>query len=297
MKLAAVAAAFLSAAFLASIAGAVELSLAYTANSSGKLYECGCPGDPYGGLAERVALVKKIRAKEEPLLLLDAGNMVSLFGDFEARAGCVMNLMNLMGYAAAGVGRQELFHNTGKALAMSGKAKFPFLSATIARASDRKPAFQRYALVKSGKATVGITAVSDSAGSFIPEVNRAFDYVVLPWERELKSVLNELKGKADFIVVLSQMDRPDNEKLLKSFPGVDVVIQSYGNREFKQPVRISNGYLVMPGDRGQFVGVMRLEKTDGGKLLLKKSELTPVLDIPQDGKAMDVIREYLRKRK
>lgn len=297
MKLPVFAAAFLSAAFLAASSGALELSVVYTANSSGKLSECGCPGDPYGGMAERVTLVKKLRVKEGPFLLLDAGNTVSLFGDFDARAECVMRLMTLMGYGASGVGRQELFHNTGKALAMSGKARFPLISTTIARASDRKPAFPRYALVKSGKATVGITSVSDSVSSYIPEINRAFDYFVLPWERELRSVLDEMKGKADFIVVLSQMDRPANETLLKSFPGVDLVVQSFGNRELKQPVRVSNGYLVMPGDRGQFVGVIRLEKAGGGKLLLKKSELVPVLDIPQDKKAMDMVREYYRKRK
>ena len=297
MRFATVFAALLFVASLAASSGALELTVAYTANSSGKLTECGCPGDPYGGLAERVTLMKKLRATEGPFILLDAGNMVSLFGDFDARAACVMRLMNSMGYDAAGVGRQELFHNTGKAFTMCDSAKFPFISATFARLSDGKPAFKRYALVKSGKVTVGVTSLTDSINGYIPEINRAFDYSILPWERELRSVLEEMKGKADFVVVLSQMDRPGNETLLKMFPSVDLVIQGNGNKELKQPVQLSGGYLVMPGDRGQFVGMIRLERAKGGKLLLKKAELTPVLDIPQDKKAMDMVREYYRKRK
>lgn len=285
------------ATFPAARSQAEQLTVVYTANSSGKLTECGCPGDPYGGLAERVTLIKKLRAKEGRFLLVDAGNMVSLFGDFEARAECVMHLMNSMGYDATGVGRLELFRNTGNALDMSGKAKFPFLSATIARLSDGKQVFQRYALLKTGKTTVGITCISDSASSYIPELNRKFDYVILPWERELKSVLDEMKGKADFIVVLSHMDRPGNEALLKNFPLVDLVVQGNGDHELKQPVKISGGYLVMPGDRGHFVGVVRFDKSGGGRAVLKKSELMPVLDIPQDDKAMETVKAYYRKRK
>ncbi|MHB9029266.1 MAG: bifunctional UDP-sugar hydrolase/5'-nucleotidase [Candidatus Latescibacterota bacterium] len=277
-------------------AAGVELTVIYTANSSGKLNACSCPGDPYGGLAERVTLLKKLRAGEKQVLLLDAGNMVSLFGDFDDRAACVMRLMNLMGYAAAGVGRQELFNNTRGAVAMSKVAKFPFLAASIKRGSDAKPVFRPFTMAKMGKTTVGIIGMADSS-CYFPEINREFDYTVVPFEKALPPLLKELEGKTDFIVVLSQMEVAKSEQLLRLFPSVDLVIQGYGNRELETPKRISRGFLVAPGDRGQFVGVIRLEKTPGGSAGLKKSELVPVLEIEEDRKAMDIIRNYYRKRK
>ena len=280
----------------AHLAAGEELTVVYTSGSSGKLNACSCPGDPYGGLAERVTLLKQFRQKEKNALLLDGGNMVSLFGDFDDRAACVMRLMNLMGYAAAGVGRQELFNNIRGALTMSRVAKFPFLSASIERNGESKPVFQPCVIVKIGRISVGITSVADSS-CYFPEINRNFDYQPLPWETALSSVLKEMEGKTDFIIVLSQMENSSSEDLLRRFPSVDLLIQGFSNRELKEPKRISRGFFVAPGDRGQFVGVIRMEKTPGGALGLKKSELIPVLDIKEDKKAMDIIKEYYRKRK
>lgn len=285
-----------SASFACVSADAKHLTVVYTANTSGKLTACGCPHDPYGGLAERATLIEELRAKEGPLLLLDAGNMVSLFGDFDLRAKYVMRLMNLIGYDAAGVGRLEMFKNTAKALAIDDIAKFPLISATIARNTGHTPLFQRFLLKKTGAVTVGITSVTDTT-CYIPDINRTYDFSILPWEHELRDVLAEMEGKADFIVVLSQMSRQDNAKLLESFPSVDLVIQGLGNAHFEQPIPVSGGYLVAPGDRGQFVGIVRFEKTGGGPLILRKSELSPVLDIAQDHDAMKIVREYYRKRK
>jgi 2',3'-cyclic-nucleotide 2'-phosphodiesterase (5'-nucleotidase family) len=120
---------------------------------------------------------------------------------------------------------------------------------------------------------------------------------VVPIEKTLPPLLRELEGKTDFIIVLSQMEGAKSEELLRRFPAVDLVIQGFGNRELEQPKRISRGFFVAPGDRGQFVGVIRLEKTPGGALELRKSELVPVLEIEEDGKAMDIIKNYYRKRK
>ena len=138
--------------------GADRLTIAYTANTSGKLTECGCPSDPYGGLAERVTLIKQLRAKEKSFLLLDAGNMVNLFGDYEERSACVARLMNLMGYDASCVGKQEMYNGTASAQKLIRTAKFPILSSTIAWKDDSKPIFQQYSIAKSGNITVGIIA-------------------------------------------------------------------------------------------------------------------------------------------
>jgi 2',3'-cyclic-nucleotide 2'-phosphodiesterase (5'-nucleotidase family) len=280
----------------------VRLTVVYTANSSGKLTACGCPGDPYGGLAERATLLKRLREKEKPFLLLDAGNMVSLFGDFSERAACVMRLMNLMGYDAAGVGRQEMFRNIPSARAMSRAADFPFLSAAIADKSGAQPVFTPSVIKSIGGVRVGITSVCDST-AYIPDINRAFDYSVLPLDKALKPVLAAMEGKTDCIVVLSQMDTPDNEKLLRMYPSIDLVIEGYGNRALEKPLsvaasrerkNVSSGYIVSPGGRGQYVGLITLEKNGSSPPDMKRSELFEVLDIPADKRANDIIRAYYR---
>jgi 2',3'-cyclic-nucleotide 2'-phosphodiesterase (5'-nucleotidase family) len=290
----------LTAAILALFIGTVRadsdvrLTVAFTANTSGKLAACSCPGDPYGGLVERATLVNRIRKEHGPLLLLDAGNMVSLFGDFEGRAACVMHLMNLMEYSAAGAGRQEMFRGIDRALAMSREAKFPILSAAIADRKTGRPVFTPYIITRIDNVRVGILSVCDSTAYF-PDVNRTPDYTVIPLDKALKPVLESMEGATDFIVALSQMERTENEKLLAAYPTIDLVIEGYGNKALDAPLRIAKGYIVCPGSRGQYVGLVALEKTGAAPVKLGSSELFEVLDIPADTKADAIVRAYYRK--
>lgn len=291
---------FLAAACLLSGAAAARpgarLTVAYTANSSGKMTVCGCPGDPYGGLVERVTLIKRLRAESEPFLLLDAGNMVSLFGDFDERAACVMRLMNLMGYDAAGVGRQEMFRCIAPARSMSGAANFPFLSATIADKNSRRPVFIPYIVKRIGDVRVGVTSVCDST-AYILDLNRVFDYSVIPLDTALKPVLDAMEGATDFIVVLSQMDTAKNEKLLRTYPSVDLVIEGSGNKALETQVSASRGVIVAPGGRSQYVGMITLEKDGSASPKVTRARLCEVLDIPADKRAGEIVRAYYRKER
>jgi 2',3'-cyclic-nucleotide 2'-phosphodiesterase (5'-nucleotidase family) len=275
---------------------AEQFTIVYTANTSGKLTECGCPSDPYGGLAERATLIKKLRSKEKSFLLLDAGNMVSLFGDFEERAACVARLMNLMGYDASCAGKQEMFNGSKIALNMTHTAKFPIISTTIAWKIDSKPVFRQYCILKAGKSLVGIIAVCDSS-CYITDGSRTFDYISLPLEATVKPLLEEIAPKVDFIIALSQMNTGANEKLLKSFPQIDLVIEGYGNNRLERPLPSSQGFVVAPGDRGQFVGLATFEKQKNSRAVLKRTEMLPVLEIEADEMAMDIVKSYYRNRK
>ena len=66
--------------------GPVRLTVVYTGNIDGKLRGCSCPGDPFGGLVERATLIGDIRDRAGgPFLLLDAGNIAGLFGDYDLK--------------------------------------------------------------------------------------------------------------------------------------------------------------------------------------------------------------------
>src|SRR3989339_1372597 len=159
-----------------------DLTIAYTANSWGKLQVCGCPGDPYGGLGERVTLIKELRNSEKkPYLLLDAGNMVSLFGDFQGKGATVMNLMNLMKYDAAAVGPNELFYGLSGALSIEKKAEFPLIGSLIADKKGLSAAFKPYVILKSGGTSVLVMSVCDSVSAvLVTGPQRKNDYSFLP---------------------------------------------------------------------------------------------------------------------
>ena len=286
---------FLIIFIYSTLSPAKELTIVYTANSNGKLMYCNCPGDPYGGLSERVTLIRELRKKEQPFLLVDSGNMVGLFGDYDLKASCVIRMMNLMKYNAAAAARNEMFKGIPRALAMSGKAKFPVISASIADKTEQKLVFKSYVTRKISGTTVTITAVCDSS-CFVMGNSMEYDYTTLPVSDTLSGILNEVSPESDFIVVLSQMTPDSNIALLRDFPSVDIVVESYGNKKYEPPVTTPNGIIVSPGHSGQFVGLITIEKSDG-KVNIKRSEMIPVLNIPEDKKAHKLVVEYYRKRK
>lgn len=266
------------------------LTIRFTANSGGKLRECSCPGDPYGGLAERVTVIDNIRkTSPEPFLLLDAGDMVGLFGDYTLKARTVMQLMNLMGYDAAAAGENELFRGVGQALETAGAARFPILSASIVRASDNSQVFPSHAILHVGAVTVGVTAVCDSS-CYVTVQEMNYDYRVLPLEKALPPALDAL-ADCDWIVVLSQMVPEANSALLARYPAVDLVIQGYGNQRTAEPVVTRDGVIVAPGADGAFVGTIVLRK-NGGIAAVERVDWAPVLDVRMPKKAAELVKDY-----
>ena len=269
-----------------------ELTIVYTANSSGKLTDCNCPTDPYGGLAERVTLIKDLRVLIEPFLLVDSGNMVSLFGDYDGKAACVMRLMNLMKYDAGGFGINELFNGLTSAEKMSAAADFPLISAVFALSGQTTSAFKPYAITEIGGITAGIVSVCDSISQTRLGNPRVDDYRILLAEDALRPMLTELSHRCDFTIVLSELSSDQNRALIEQFPAIDLVVEGYGNRKYVTPETTQHGIIVSPGNRGQFVGLITLEKTGTGTRSVKYHEFIPVLDIPADEDALKIIAEY-----
>ena len=269
-----------------------ELTVVYTANTSGKLRTCICREDPYGGLSERVTLIKSLRQKEKPFLLVDGGNMVSLFGSYDLKASCVIRIMNLMEYDAAGAGWQEMFHGVKSALTMRDEAKFALLSATITKNSDGTNVFEPYVITKVGENNVGIISVCDSTylmKNLPPKVN---DYSFLSKTEVLSNSLREISSTSDFVVVLSQLSPDDNEKLLRKYPIIDLIIESNHNKQYDPPIVTPHGIIASPGRLGQFIGLITLEKSKTGKTSVKRHEFLPVLHFPEDKEAQKICTEF-----
>jgi 2',3'-cyclic-nucleotide 2'-phosphodiesterase (5'-nucleotidase family) len=277
---------------------AADLTIVYTANTWGKLQVCGCPGDPYGGLGERVTLIKELRKKgNKPFILLDAGNMVSLFGDFKGKGAAVVNLMNLMKYDAVAVGPNEMFFGLDGARSIESNAGFPFLGSLIAERKSSKPAFKPYVLLKSGGNNALIITVCDSASAvLVTGPQRKNDYYFTDAGKTISGILSETSGKRDYVIVLSQLTTDGNKSLIEKFPEIDIIIEAYGNKRRETPLEAGNGLIFCGGSNGQFTGMATVSKS-GNKTILKSNVLMPVLDIKQDSAAEKIIKKYFDSTK
>lgn len=268
-----------------------ELTVLYTANSNGKLRICGCPEDPYGGLAERVTLIKKLRESDIPFLLVDAGNMTDIFGDYDKKASQVISLMNMMKYDAATVGFNEIYRGLASAEKLKNKAEFPILASTITNKYEKYELFKTYIITHCNGNNVGIIGLCDE-NSFIKIGNPDFkDFIFLPSLDTLKKILKEISGKTDFIIVLSEMSPEKNISLLKKFSKIDLIIECYTNKQYNPPIKEGKSFIVSPGKYGRFVGKIVMEKAKNTPLTIKNHEFIPVKNILPDKEAYKIIME------
>jgi hypothetical protein len=92
------------------------------------------------------------------------------------------------------------------------------------------------------------------------------------------------------------MSFESNTSLLRRFPGIDLIVEGYGNKKYDPAVVTSDGVIVSPGGGGEHVGLITLDKSNGN-VTVKRSELIPVLDIPEDKQAHTIVRHYYDNRK
>lgn len=269
---------------------AKPLTVVYTANAEGKLDGCGCPGDPYGGYGERATLIRSLRRDIGPFLLFDAGNMISLFGDYEMRGELIMTLMNMMGYDAAGVGNYELFFGVASVRKLAGSGEFPLLSAW-AQAVDGSLALKPWTRLEAGGVSAAVIAVADSATGYVPAVGREYAYRVIQPEAALREHLPAMAGAADYVIVLSRLPVERNRRLLEEFPAIDLIVQGNGNAELSRPEVTPDGVIVCPGGRGKLTGIVTIGR-EGSAVKVLSSELIPLLDVPIDPEAEKLIDRY-----
>lgn len=117
--------------------------------------------DGHGGLARLAGLVKNIRATEEHVLLLDAGDYFSGTPYFNLFKGePEFELMNAMGYDAVTIGNHEFDASIPDFADRAREARFPILAANYDFSSTAvKGLTKDYTILKRGGIKVGIYGI------------------------------------------------------------------------------------------------------------------------------------------
>jgi len=258
----------------------------FTNNSNGKLVNCNCPTDPFGGLAERVGLVREYHEYYGDSLLLDSGGYLGL-SDIENRGRLVLELMEIMEYDACGIGDQELYHGLGKFLGRFGGWRDKILNASLV-SDDGKPVFEPYRIFTVEGIKIGVLGlVSKDTFRFFPEENK--DFSVVEPDVILERLLPDLKRSCDYIVILSQMGREQDEAFARKWPGIDLIIGGHSQTLLEKPITVSGCRIVQAGKNGGRVGevVVRFDALKRiRRFSYKLFEITDRYPIPADIKPL-----------
>lgn len=223
-----------------------------------------------GGLARRVAMVERARSKGSEVLVVDSGDLF-----FEKKEGVdqerartkaeiLAKAYRKMGVVAVNVGDLDLLQGLEflKKLSQEG---LPLISANLVDAASGKLLFPPCQLKQVGSLKVAFVGLLGPEMS--PQVQKAVAGKVAisdPWEAARKA-MEELKGKADLLIVLSDMGTARNQRLARETQGVHFILGGHDGRFASSPQLEGSTWLFQSYSKGMYLGSLKLRLEEPAK--------------------------------
>ena len=259
----------------------------------------------YARIATVIATRKKARARQGPVLVLDAGDfsMGTPFAAASREIGGELQLMSRMGYDATTFGNHEFdLGPDGLAMAIGVASKAGRIPAVLSSNTDfagndptlaglqqlsKAGTVRRYIVIERGGIRFGIFGVLGKEAQIYTFGGAVKFPDFIESAKEVVKVLRETE-KVDVVIALShggvakgkdgRYSTGDDVSLAQAVPGIDVVIGGHSHTELQEAI-IVNGRtpVVQTGKEGKNVGELVIT-IDGAKLTVDAYRLHPIDD-------------------
>ncbi|MBL0269287.1 MAG: metallophosphatase [Chitinophagaceae bacterium] len=203
-----------------------------------------------GGIAGRSSLIQKIRAEEEQVLLLDAGDIFQGTPYFNIYKGePEIKSMTAMQYDACTIGNHDFDAGMENlATQLTRHASFPMLVANYdftGTAMEGKT--QPYKVFKKGKLRIGVFGVSIEGRGLIPDTLFGATKYLDPVQKanETADQLKRLEN-CDMVICLSHLGnkytdgKVSDEVLAKESSDIDLIIGGHTHTFLDEPLKYTN---------------------------------------------------------
>lgn len=202
-----------------------------------------------GGTARRSALIKSIRAKENNVLLFDAGDIFQGTPYFNKYGGELeIKLMSEMKYDAATMGNHDFDNGLAGFYKQLPHANFPILcsnydfSNTLLNKSTLP-----YQVFKKQGIKIGVFGIGIKLAGLVGDINYG-DTVFLDPVKTANQTASLLKNdlKCDLVICLSHLgykydsDRDSDQVLAKNTRNIDLIIGGHTHTFMEQPEDVLN---------------------------------------------------------
>ena len=202
-------------------------------------------GQAAAGLPARATLVESIRAANENVLVLDAGDINTGRPESNLFAGRPDILgYNFIGYDAVVLGNHEFDRGLDALAGQMALAEFPFLSANIRKSCGEL--FAQPYIIKSfdgfDAAVFGLTTTDTTA------ITHPGHIIGLRFEDEVetaRALVPRLRETADVVIALVHLGiydtpRRGSIRLAREVPGIDLVVDGHSHTRLDEPVWVKN---------------------------------------------------------
>lgn len=207
-------------------------------------------------MPRRQTFANQIRGQGNPVLLVDGGDVFFSSPSKKAptrdeeslelrKARAVLNAYNFIGYQAVAIGPGDLQLGVAMLKEFEKDAKFPILCANLVDKATQKPLFKPSIVIEVGGIRFGIYAVLTRQ---LNETYRARVLgeaaEILDPEKATAALVPELRKTCDVVIALSHLNVDQNERLLETVPGIDVLIDPLARNGTKAIWVAENEYYV-----------------------------------------------------
>jgi len=229
----------------------IALTILYTNDTHSRIepFPTNGPNAGLGGIAARKRFIDAIRAKEEHVLLLDAGDIFQGTPYFNFFKGALeMKAMQWMGYDATTMGNHDFDEGVENFARQMEHIRFPVvvanydLSETVLAGKVKA----NY-LVQKGGLKIGLFGLGIDPAGLIPDKLFGKTKYLDPIATARKQVeyLRD-EQKCDLVICLSHLghryqdsSKPSDLRLAAEVPGIDVVIGGHTHTFLEEPVKVS----------------------------------------------------------
>lgn len=237
-------------------------ALFLTGQQNGYIEPCGCTGldNQKGGLNRRDTLLQDIRARGWETIPLDTGNQVRRSGrQAEMIFRHSADAMSSMGYAAVGLGREDLKLSSAELLqvtASEGSQQTAFTSCNVGIIA---PDFMSpWKVIPVGGRKIGVTSVLGK--SMQEDINNS-EIIIEDPIKSVEKAISELKQqKCDVYILLVQANLTESAEIARAVPGFDLIVTGgLGEPTYMpEPIEGSKSLMLQVGVKGMYAGLVGL---------------------------------------
>lgn len=257
---------------LATLAGALPLTIFYTGDSHGVFESNPSKADPslYEGgyliLEETLAREREVSGRS---LWLDSGDQQTgtIFSSLVAdgvHGGAVIEVFNLLGLDASVFGNHEFDFSYKNTLDLARRADYHFVCTNLTDNVTRKPVGGfPYAILERDGLRIGIMGITLE---LLPEKVKAenvSNISILPPREAIGSYLEEVDAASDLIVVLTHQGFEADSLLAESLDSrVDIIIGGHDHILMEEPYQVNGIYLLYSGSHLNYLGKAVMDVVD-----------------------------------
>ncbi len=234
--------------------------------------------------------------QEAPYVLhLDGGSFVTR-RSFESELIDAMTVKGMMemGVAATTIGAFDLFQGADYLKALITDHGLPVVSANVYDESTGELFVEPYMIIERGGVKFGITGAIDPGADIRTQKDVEQLGVIIGEPIEvLPAVLAELGGKADYVILLSQLGLEQSKLLAEEIPGIDFMVIGDVAQYAAEPFEVGTTVVLQPGYKGQRLSDYRLQFDEANSYLGYSGMTVELGDkVPSDAAMALLLKEH-----